>query len=123
MISPTVRHVSQRERHRLKTAHHPHRNTLIRRLRSRGWSIRRLARRFMLSSTRAWEICDGEGAWFEPRATGPITLGKSLTLPGVPKGTGGTSATPPRKGARSSITSKRSDSNRSRSPGRGAWRP
>jgi len=46
---------------RFKTAGHPHRNSMIRRLRGLGWSIRRLARRFMLSSTRAWEICAGQG--------------------------------------------------------------
>ena len=49
------------ERHRHKTASHPHRNSIIRRLHRIGWSIRRIALRFMLSPTRVWEVCSGQG--------------------------------------------------------------
>ena len=61
MISRTTRLLSPRERRRFKTAHHPRRNVSIRQLHSRGWSIRQLARRFMLSPSRIWEVCHGQG--------------------------------------------------------------
>jgi len=87
------------ERRRVKTAGHPYRNTLIRRLHGLGWSIRRIARRFLLSPTRTWEICAGQGAWLEHRSASPLTPGKSLPLPSAPAGAGGTVGSPPNKGA------------------------
>jgi len=48
--------VPSRTRRRFKTAGDAARNVSILRWRAKGWSIRRLARRFHLSSTRVFEI-------------------------------------------------------------------